>query len=114
MAAWGWDAFGQCKVPPGTGFVAVAAGGRHSIALKNDSPVATAGVEAYKQLDTFTSRDILAVARGIYYRVAVLGEPVILLLLGFLAFLLYKGLPPMPKVLNNGHNHDHKNGRVKQ
>ena len=109
LAAWGWNAFRQCEVPSGRDYVAVAAGGRHSMALKNDSPVATASVETYKQFDTFTSRDFLAVARGIYYRVAVLGEPVILLLLGFLAVLLYKGLPPMPKVLANGSNHNRKN-----
>jgi len=75
--------------PRGTGFVAVAAGGRHSAALKSNQTVETASLDTYRQqLDIDNAVNLLAIAKGIYYRLAVLGEPAILLLLGIIAVLL--------------------------
>lgn len=34
--AWGHNGYGQCNVPEGEGFVAIAGGERHSLALKAD------------------------------------------------------------------------------
>jgi len=105
LAAWGWDAFRQCDVPAGRDFVAVAAGERHCLALKTDHPMETASIElSYRQLNNVVDLDFLAIARGIYYRVAILGEPVVLLLLGLMAVLLYK----MPNFVIKSPNNNHK------
>jgi hypothetical protein len=88
LAAWGWNACGQCNVPSGKGYVAVAAGGRHSIALKCDLSTTAENSETYRQHDEAAAIDVLAIARGIYYQLALFGEPTILLLLGLTATLL--------------------------
>jgi alpha-tubulin suppressor-like RCC1 family protein len=106
LAAWGWDAYRQCTVPHGNGFVAVAAGGRHSVALRSDQPAETAGLDVYRQIDnTAAAPNFLALARSIYYRLAVLGEPVILLLLSIIAVLLF--VSPKPVLRVSAHRHGH-------
>ena len=44
--AWGRNDYGQCNIPsPNIGFVAIAAGGGHSLALKGQAPTADAGLD---------------------------------------------------------------------
>ncbi len=41
IAAWGYNGSGQCDVPsPNSGFIAVAAGGDHSLGLRADGSIA--------------------------------------------------------------------------
>ena len=48
--AWGDDANGQCTVPsPSTGFVAIAAGQKHSLALRSDGSILAWGDDEYGQ-----------------------------------------------------------------
>ena len=38
IVAWGYNSHGQCSIPePNSGFVAIAAGGNHSLAIRSDS-----------------------------------------------------------------------------
>ena len=45
VAAWGWNGYGQTNVPVAaqSGVTAIAAGGAHTVALKNDSTVVAWG-----------------------------------------------------------------------
>jgi alpha-tubulin suppressor-like RCC1 family protein len=48
IAAWGNNDDGQCNVPsPNTGFVAIAAGGGHSLGLKDDGSILAWGDNYY-------------------------------------------------------------------
>jgi hypothetical protein len=104
VAGWGYNAYKQCNVPPGAGFVAVAAGGKHSLALKTDaSASAQAGLDSYRKLDD-NAIVLRTIARNIYYRVGVLGEPLILIMLCLSAFAFYKWPQTAPKFVTDNWN----------
>ena len=56
--AWGYNYYGQCNVPsPNTGFTAIAAGGDHSLGLKNlisPSPKCTVTAGKTQRQDAFS------------------------------------------------------------
>jgi hypothetical protein len=64
--AWGWDRYGQVSgVPAGNDFVAVAAGGVHSLALRSDGTIAAWGRDDYGQVtNTPTEPGFIAIACG--------------------------------------------------
>jgi alpha-tubulin suppressor-like RCC1 family protein len=90
LSAWGLNNCRQCDVPAGNDFVAIARGEYHSLALKSDDDSAAAsGLNKYQQLDVPTGADFVAIARGMYHGISAVGEPVVLLLLGPAAVMLY-------------------------
>ncbi len=62
LAAWGYNANGQCDVPEGN-FTAVAAGAMHSLALKSDGTLAAWGYNANGQCDV-PAGNYVAIAAG--------------------------------------------------
>jgi len=64
--AWGDNYFGQCNVPASlSNVVAVAAGGQHSLALKQDGTVVAWGTNNYGQCNVPASlSNVVAVAAG--------------------------------------------------
>ncbi|MBN2027955.1 MAG: hypothetical protein JW854_14495, partial [Actinobacteria bacterium] len=66
IVAWGWNDFGQCDVPaPNSGFVAVAAGFRHSLGLKSDGTIVAWGWNDFGQRDVpAPNSGFVAVAAG--------------------------------------------------
>jgi alpha-tubulin suppressor-like RCC1 family protein len=89
-------------VPAGNNFVAVARGEYHSLALKSDDDSAVeAGSNKYPQLDVPTGADFVAIARGVYHGISAVGEPVVLLLLGSVAVMLYTAGRSTPSRLPN-------------
>jgi alpha-tubulin suppressor-like RCC1 family protein len=50
--AWGYNNYGQLNVPsPNTGFVAIAAGGYHTLGLRADGSIAAWGANHYGQIN---------------------------------------------------------------
>ena len=43
IVGWGWNDSGQATPPDGNNFIAIAAGGAHSLALKSDGSIVTWG-----------------------------------------------------------------------
>ena len=66
VAAWGSNSSGQATVPPGlSGLTAIAAGGDHSLALKDDGTVAAWGEDTFGQADVPVSLTaVTAIAAG--------------------------------------------------
>jgi len=64
--AWGDNYFGQCNVPAGlSDVVAVAGGGEHSLALKQDGTVVAWGANYYGQCNVPVGlNNVVAVAAG--------------------------------------------------
>ena len=91
LTAWGLNQQRQCDVPAGNDFTAVAGGGYHSLALKFERSAIASGIGKYPEFDTPISKDYIAIARGVYHGIVYIGEPVVLLLLGMAAFVLYRG-----------------------
>ena len=65
--AWGYNTYGQTNVPaPNTGFVAVAAGGNHSLGLKADGSIVAWGWNYYGQTNVpAPNTGFVAVAGGV-------------------------------------------------
>jgi alpha-tubulin suppressor-like RCC1 family protein len=107
LSAWGLNNCRQCDVPPGNGFITVARGDYHSLALvTDDDSVVQASLNSSQQLDIPAGADVVAVARGVYHGVSAIGEPVVLILLGLVAIILYatgRGWP----------SGSHKNGKIR-
>ncbi len=73
MVAWGRTDQGQCNVPaPNTGFVAIAAGYAHSLALKSDGSVVAWGLDDNNQVSGKPAGiGFKTVAAGFYYSLAL-------------------------------------------
>jgi hypothetical protein len=76
-------------VPAGNAFVSLASGGYHSLALRCDRSNAVSDIPKYQQLDMPVGKDVVAIARGVYRSIAFVGEPVVLLVLGLVAVILF-------------------------
>jgi hypothetical protein len=77
VVAWGDNSYGQCNVPDGNDFVAVAAGASHSLALKSDGSVVAWGRNDKGQCDVPSGKgnDFVAIAAGSSHSLALIKEP---------------------------------------
>jgi alpha-tubulin suppressor-like RCC1 family protein len=73
VVAWGWNCFGQTNVPSVlTNAVAIAGGGNHSLALRNDGTVVAWGFNRYGQTNVpSVLTNAVAIAGGIFYSLAL-------------------------------------------
>ena len=69
IVAWGKNNYGQCNVPsPNTGFVAISAGGFHSLALQMDGSILGWGDNSAKECDVpVPNTGFTAIAAGHYH-----------------------------------------------
>jgi alpha-tubulin suppressor-like RCC1 family protein len=75
VVAWGRNVEGQCNVPSGlSGVVAIGAGGQHSVALKSDGTVVAWGSNQFGQLNVPSSGNVVMIAAGYYYNLALVGD----------------------------------------
>jgi alpha-tubulin suppressor-like RCC1 family protein len=51
LVAWGWNDNGQCDVPSGNDFIAIAAKWKHNLALRADGSIAGWGHNNHGQAD---------------------------------------------------------------
>ena len=58
-------------MPAGNDFVAIAAGGRHSLALKSDGSLAAWGNNDYGQTNVPPGNDFVAIAAGYLHSLAI-------------------------------------------
>ena len=75
VVAWGDNGFGQTTVPAGlSGVTAIAAGGSHTVALKNDGTVVAWGYNGDGQRTVPAGLSgVSAIAAGYYHTVALVG-----------------------------------------
>jgi len=71
LCGWGGNEFGQADVPTGNGFLAIAAGYSHSLALKSDGSIVGWGDNAYGQIDPPDGNDFVAIAAGTWHSLAL-------------------------------------------
>jgi hypothetical protein len=73
VVSWGLNSYGQIIIPPGlSGVTAIAAGGSHTVALKNDGTVVAWGYNAYGQCNVPTGLSaVTAIAAGSAHTVAL-------------------------------------------
>jgi hypothetical protein len=71
IAAWGANAYGQCNVPPGSDFVAIAGGAHHSLGLRSDGSLAAWGFNNSGQLNVPPGNDFVAIAGGYSHSLAL-------------------------------------------
>lgn len=71
ITAWGSNASGQCGVPAGNDFVAVAAGGSHSLAIRSDGTLAAWGNNTYGQTNVPSGSNYISISGGQYHSVAL-------------------------------------------
>ncbi|MGA1980761.1 MAG: hypothetical protein ABSG99_09425 [Sedimentisphaerales bacterium] len=64
----------------------------------------------YQQLDVPTGADFVVIARGVYHGISAVSEPVVLLLLGSVAVMLYAAgrITPLRKWQNQRQTGAHK------
>ena len=76
VVAWGLNDFGQTNVPAGlSGVMAIAAGGRHTVALKSDGTVVAWGLNDFGQTNVPAGLSgVTAIAAGLYHTVALKGD----------------------------------------
>ena len=61
VVAWGLNLDGQCDVPDGNDFVAIADGNDFSLALKSDGSLAAWGIKYNGQCDVPYGNDFVAI-----------------------------------------------------
>jgi hypothetical protein len=71
VAFWGSYSFGQNNVPAGGDFTAIAAGGRHCLALKSDGSLVAWGYNNYGQCNVPAGNDFMYIAAGDYHNLAI-------------------------------------------
>ncbi|MBN1845807.1 MAG: hypothetical protein JW810_09000 [Sedimentisphaerales bacterium] len=71
LVGWGRDQQGQIDVPAGKNYVAVAAGGGHSLALKSNGALAAWGANSYGQTTIPGGTAFVAVAAGENFSLAL-------------------------------------------
>ena len=74
IVGWGLNGYGQADTPDGNDFLAVAAGGWHSLALASDGSLLAWGDNSYNQTDVPEPNDFAAIAAGWYHSVGIAGE----------------------------------------
>ena len=70
VVAWG-NSFGQSRVVPGEEYMAVCAGGYHSLAIAADGTLVAWGEDTYGQCNVPRGRDFVVVAAGQYHSLAL-------------------------------------------
>ncbi len=68
---WGENGSGQCNVPAGNDYVAIAAGSLHSVALKSDGSLLAWGYNGMNQLNVPAGHDYVAITAGMYHSLAL-------------------------------------------
>jgi predicted outer membrane repeat protein len=73
IVAWGGNIDGQCNIPsPNTGFVAIAAGTYHSLAIKSDGFIVGWGWNGYGQCNIPSPNNgFIAIAGGTYHSIGL-------------------------------------------
>jgi hypothetical protein len=76
IVAWGWNFIGQCDVPsPNTDFVALAAGGEHSLGLKADGSSVAWGSNYWDQCNVpLPNTHFVALAASDYHSLGLKGQ----------------------------------------
>ena len=64
LKAWGYNSSGECNVPSGNSFAAIAAGGSHSLALRSDGSIVGWGNNSFGQATPPAGNNFIAVAAG--------------------------------------------------
>jgi hypothetical protein len=68
---WGLNDHGQAEPPKGNDFIAVAAGGFHSLALRKDGSVVAWGANDFGQAEPVQGHDFRAIDGGLYHSIAL-------------------------------------------
>ena len=71
MCVWGSNDYGLADPPDGNDFIAVAAGARHSLALKSDATIVGWGANYHGQAEPPDGNDFVAIAAGDNYGLAL-------------------------------------------
>ena len=71
LHAWGRNDDGQCNVPAGDDFAAIAGGGSHSLALRDDGSLAAWGANPWGQCNVPAGDDFVAVSAGAFHSLAL-------------------------------------------
>ncbi len=71
LVAWGNNSGGQCNVPPGGNYTAIAGGGWHSLAIRTDGTLAGWGFNADGQASPPSGNNYVALAAGGYHSLAL-------------------------------------------
>jgi len=71
IVAWGANDFGQATPPSSNDFVAIAAGGRHGLALKSDGSIVGWGSNGNGQSTPPAGNDFVVIAAGDYHSLAL-------------------------------------------
>ena len=71
IVAWGWNDYGQCDAPEGGGYVAIAAGSGHSLALHSDGTLAAWGDNSFTQCDIPPDSNFVAITAGHRHSLAI-------------------------------------------
>ena len=82
IVGWGHNYDGQATPPVGNDFVAIAAGGEHSLALKSNGSIVAWGDNEHGQATPPEGNDFVAIAAGNLHSLAIRMEPCLYALVG--------------------------------
>jgi hypothetical protein len=71
LVAWGWNENGQCDVPSGNDFIAIATKWKHNLAIRADGSIAGWGHNNHGQADPPAGNDFVAIATGTAHSLAL-------------------------------------------
>ena len=71
VVGWGYNKYRQINVPDGYDFVAIAAGGLHSLALRTDGSIVGWGFNSVGQLNVPDGYDFVAISAGGFHNLAL-------------------------------------------